>query len=146
MKPFGPVALLDEKESRALWASVRQVKPFAAEAARARPLWRISTAPAQRPRDRRGDHAGGADVLRLGRRSALGGDAVCRRAGRRGDPRARSPSVGGHATLVRAPAAVRASVDVFEPQEPALRALNKRVKDGFDPKGVLNPGRMWAGV
>ena len=40
-----------------------------------------------RPRDRRGDHAGGADVLRLGRRSALGGDAVCRRAGRRGDPR-----------------------------------------------------------
>jgi FAD/FMN-containing dehydrogenase len=24
--------------------------------------------------------------------------------------------------------------------------LNKRVKEGFDPKGVLNPGRMWAGV
>ena len=22
----------------------------------------------------------------------------------------------------------------------------KRVKEGFDPKGVLNPGRMWAGV
>ena len=29
---------------------------------------------------------------------------------------------------------------------PALRALNKRVKESFDPKGVLNPGRMWAGV
>jgi glycolate oxidase FAD binding subunit len=60
--------------------------------------------------------------------------------------RAAVASVGGHATLVRAPAAVRASVDVFEPQEPALRALNKRVKDSFDPKGVLNLGRMWAGV
>jgi FAD/FMN-containing dehydrogenase len=24
--------------------------------------------------------------------------------------------------------------------------LNQRVKEGFDPKGVLNPGRMWAGV
>jgi FAD/FMN-containing dehydrogenase len=24
--------------------------------------------------------------------------------------------------------------------------LSKRVKEGFDPKGVLNPGRMWAGV
>ena len=47
MKPFGPVALLDEKNSRALWRSVRQVKPFAAEAARARPLWRISTAPSR---------------------------------------------------------------------------------------------------
>jgi glycolate oxidase FAD binding subunit len=24
--------------------------------------------------------------------------------------------------------------------------LAKRVKESFDPKGVLNPGRMWAGV
>ena len=28
----------------------------------------------------------------------------------------------------------------------ALAGVNKRVKDSFDPKGVLNPGRMWAGV
>ena len=28
----------------------------------------------------------------------------------------------------------------------ALAALAKRVKDAFDPKGVLNPGRMAAGV
>jgi len=63
-----------------------------------------------------------------------------------GSIRAAVKSVGGHATLVRAPAAVRATVDVFEPQEANLRALSKRVKEGFDPKGVLNPGRMWAGV
>src|SRR5207302_1674349 len=48
--------------------------------------------------------------------------------------------------LVRAPAAVRAAVDVFEPQPEALGALTRRVKQGFDPKGVLNPGRIWAGV
>jgi glycolate oxidase FAD binding subunit len=24
--------------------------------------------------------------------------------------------------------------------------LTKRVKESFDPKGVLNPGRMWAGI
>ena len=54
--------------------------------------------------------------------------------------------LGGHATLVRAPASVRASVDVFEPEAAGLAALSKRVKEGFDPKGVLNPGRMWAGV
>jgi glycolate oxidase FAD binding subunit len=47
---------------------------------------------------------------------------------------------------VRAPAALRAAIDVFEPQEQALAALTRRVKEGFDPKRVLNPGRMWAGV
>ena len=55
-------------------------------------------------------------------------------------------STGGHATLIRAPAAIRAAVDVFEPQKGALEGVSKRIKEGFDPKGVLNPGRMWAGV
>ena len=55
-------------------------------------------------------------------------------------------ALGGHATLVRAPAALRAAVDVFQPQDTGLAALSKRVKDSFDPNGVLNPGRMWAGV
>jgi glycolate oxidase FAD binding subunit len=48
--------------------------------------------------------------------------------------------------LIRGSAALRASVDVFQPQDAAVAALSKRVKDGFDPNGVLNPGRMWAGV
>jgi glycolate oxidase FAD binding subunit len=55
-------------------------------------------------------------------------------------------ALGGHATLIRAPAAVRAAVDVFEPQPAPLAAVSKRVKESFDPKGVLNSGRMWAGV
>jgi glycolate oxidase FAD binding subunit len=41
---------------------------------------------------------------------------------------------------------VCASAAVFEPQEKALAALSRRVKESFDPKGILNPGRMWAGV
>ena len=52
----------------------------------------------------------------------------------------------GHATLIRAPAAIRAAVPVFEPQDAGLAALNRRVKESFDPKGVLGPGRMYAGV
>jgi glycolate oxidase FAD binding subunit len=60
--------------------------------------------------------------------------------------RAAVAKLGGHATLVRGPASLRASVDVFEPQSAGLAALSKRVKEGFDPKGVLNPGRMWAGI
>ena len=145
MKPFGPVALLDEKESRALWASVRQVKPFAAEAALARPLWRISTAPSKghviaatiTPAAQMFyDWAGGLLWVAMPFADEPGAAAI----------RAAVKTVGGHATLVRAPAAVRAAVDVFEPQEANLRALSKRVKEGFDPKGVLNSGRMWAGV
>ena len=43
-------------------------------------------------------------------------------------------TLGGHATLVRAPAAARAAVDVFEPQEPGVAALTRRVKESFDPQ------------
>jgi glycolate oxidase FAD binding subunit len=35
---------------------------------------------------------------------------------------------------------------VFEPQRGPLAALTARVKESFDPRGVLNPGRMWAGM
>ncbi len=53
---------------------------------------------------------------------------------------------GGHATLVRASAEVRGRVPVFEPQSGALAELTARVKEGFDPHGILNPGRMYEGV
>jgi glycolate oxidase FAD binding subunit len=55
-------------------------------------------------------------------------------------------SATGHATLIRAPAAVRAAVSVFQPQEKALAALSQRVKAAFDPHGILNPGRMDGGI
>ena len=49
---------------------------------------------------------------------------------------------GGHATLIRAPEAVRRVVPAFQPQPPGLAALSARVKQAFDPVGILNPGRM----
>ena len=51
----------------------------------------------------------------------------------------------GHATLIKASPALRRAVPVFEPQAPALAALSRRVKDAFDPKHILNPGRMHDG-
>jgi glycolate oxidase FAD binding subunit len=60
--------------------------------------------------------------------------------------RAAVAAAGGHATLIRAPTSVRATVDVFEPEPAPLAALTKRVMESFDPHGVLNAGRMWAGV
>jgi glycolate dehydrogenase FAD-binding subunit len=145
MKPFGSVVMLEEKDSRALWRSVRQVKPFAADVARARPLWRISTAPSKGHQlaslitpaaQMFYDWAGGLVWVAMPFPDEPDAASI----------RGAVAGLGGHAMLVRAPAAVRAAVDVFEPQEPGLAALSKRVKDGFDPKGVLNPGRMWAGT
>lgn len=52
----------------------------------------------------------------------------------------------GHATLIRASAEIRATVPVFQPQASGVAALSRRIKDGFDPRRVLNPGRMYDGV
>jgi glycolate oxidase FAD binding subunit len=52
---------------------------------------------------------------------------------------------GGHATLVRGSAALRNAVSPFEPQPEALAGLARRLKQQFDPRGILNPGRMVAG-
>jgi glycolate oxidase FAD binding subunit len=52
----------------------------------------------------------------------------------------------GHATLIRAPDTVRIAQPVFQPQPAPLAALTMRVKEGFDPKRILNPGRMYTGV
>ncbi len=53
---------------------------------------------------------------------------------------------GGQAMLLRATQAARDRVAVFEPAPPPLEALSRRVKASFDPKAVLNPGRMQRGA
>lgn len=145
MQPFGPALALGDADSKALWRNVRQVAPFATEAARPRPLWRISTAPAQAHRlvdlitpaaQMFYDWGGGLVWVAMPFENEADSSSIRRAVA----------EIGGHATLMRAPVSLRASLDVFQPQEPALAALSKRVKDSFDPKGVFNPGRMWAGV
>jgi glycolate oxidase FAD binding subunit len=49
-------------------------------------------------------------------------------------------SVGGHAILFRG--GDRTS-EVFHPLTPPLMTLHRRLKDAFDPKGILNPGRLY---
>ena len=50
----------------------------------------------------------------------------------------------GSWTLFRAPESLRAASDVI-PAEPApLARLSRRVKAAFDPRGILNPGRLRA--
>ena len=148
LSPFGALGTLDAAASRALWRAVRDVTPFAANGpSGGRDLWRISTAPSS-----------GAEVGRILAETAdaellydwAGGLiwAALPPANDAAAPlvRAAVAAAGGHATLIRAPVAVRATVDVFQPEPAALAALTARVRKSFDPQGVLNAGRMWAGV
>ncbi len=142
------LSTLPEAPSHALWKEIRDVTPFAAEGAtEQRPVWRLSTMPSQGAEvvahiaraieaEALYDWAGGLIWLRLAPSADAGAALV----------RAALALAGGHATLFRAPAPVRAAVPVFQPQEPALAALSRRIKEGFDPRGVLNPGRIYAGI
>jgi len=145
LAPLAPVEVIERDETLALWRFVRDAEPFAAS--RDRPLWRISVAPTAGPAtvariaaavEARAlyDWAGGLIWL-----SVPPSDDAAERV-----IRGAVAAAAGHATLIRAAPSVRASVAVFQPEPAALAALTKRVKDGFDPQGVLNPGRMWAGV
>ncbi len=48
----------------------------------------------------------------------------------------------GHATLIRGPAMLRATIPVFPPMSPPLAALNARIRAAFDPALLLNRGRL----
>ncbi|MGU3494513.1 glycolate oxidase subunit GlcE [Xanthobacteraceae bacterium A53D] len=144
LMPFGGVEVVEPAASRTLWAGVRDGLPFVGTGARA--VWRISTAPAAGPalgaalaRDLKGeffcDWAGGLIWL------LLPGEAS-----EAAHVRAALAAHGGHATLVRATEAERAAVPVFQPLDSALAALTQRVKQSFDPAGILSPGRMYAGM
>jgi glycolate oxidase FAD binding subunit len=57
-------------------------------------------------------------------------------------PRIRSTvaASGGHATLFRGG---DKRVGVFQPLAPAIARIHERLKAGFDPAGIFNPGRMY---
>src|SRR4051794_39912607 len=54
-------------------------------------------------------------------------------------------AVGGHATAFRS-RDKSACFGAFAPLAPPLRAIHERLKRAFDPKGILNPGRLYPGL
>lgn len=54
--------------------------------------------------------------------------------------RSTTERVGGHATLFRGG---DKSAGAFHPLKPAILKIHRRLKDAFDPAGILNPGRMY---
>jgi glycolate oxidase FAD binding subunit len=141
LAPHGDIDILGSRESRALWRQIRDVDYFVGEPER--PVWRVSVPPMSGAAVAAAiggrvflDWGGGLLWVSLAPSDDAGHEAV----------RAAIAEVGGHATLVRAPEAVRAAVPVFQPQPAPLAALAKRIKGSFDPDAILNPGRMVEGV
>jgi len=142
LRPFGKLEALAAEDSRAFWRALRDVEPFAGGSANA--LWRISTAPAAGAKIAGAISAAGARLFY----DWAGGLLWVEMPGEAPHETAVREALAGagHATLIRASAAARASAAVFEPLAPDLAALTRRIKESFDPKGILNPGRMYAGV
>ena len=135
---------LEESASRESWQSLRDLRPFhGTEEA----LWRLSVPPAESASVMRAIAASGLGPVR--HFYDWGGGQIwlaLPATGDAGAARIRGAVARGHATLMRAPLPLRAAVDVFQPQEPALTTLARRVKESFDPAGRLNPGRMYQGI
>jgi glycolate oxidase FAD binding subunit len=147
LSPFGSVETLQDAASAAAWGAIRDVEPFAASGALgAWPVWRIVCPPA----------SGGALGQALARDS--GGDVIYDWGGgliwaalppkpdaQAALVRQRVEAAGGHASLIRASEEIRRNVDVFHPQAAGVAALSQRVRHSFDPRIILNRGRMLRG-
>ena len=138
-----PIQILAAQSSRAKWQAIRDCALLADSQERL--VWRLSVTPSDAPDilaalkeqlDVRYfmDWAGGLIWLDVPPTEDASATAI------------RAALGSGHATLIRAPEHVRATVDVFQPQPAALSALSSRVKASFDPAHLFNPGRMYRGV
>ena len=141
---FGKADRCEDTASQAVWVAIRDVTPFAASGPLgAWPVWRIVCPPA----------SGGAFGRELARET--GGDLIYDWGGgliwaalppsadaHAGHLRAKLAAIEGHATLIRGSDPLRRAIDVFHPHSDGVAALNRRVKSSFDPRDILNRGRM----
>lgn len=142
---YGAVEELHTHNSKTLWKELRDVMPFAGAGDRA--VWRVSVPPASAATvaaeigsrldaELYLDWGGGLVWLAVPEGDDAGAAVV----------RGAIPAGGGHATLVHASETIRRAVPVFHPEAPGIAALSRRLKEAFDPKRILNPGRMYEGV
>ncbi len=133
---------LERIASRGLWRSLRELEPL--HVPRGERLWRVSVPPER-----------GHGVLETLRQRGFvrgfydwGGGLVWAVLSADADsavhPAARA--AGGHARVLRNGPETRPAAEVFAPLPPAQRRLQEQLKRHFDPAGILNPGRMYAGV
>ncbi len=135
--------LLGTHESQALWEAVGNAAPLAPLPSDA--VWRVSVRPSAGPAVLAAvsPHGvtgfldwGGGLVWLTGPADAATHRAVedAAAAGR------------GVWTLLKAPDALRWAVRVVPDEPPALSRITRAVKEALDPAGILNPGRIYAGL
>jgi glycolate oxidase FAD binding subunit len=141
-------AVLEDGPSTTFWRGIRDVLPLVELPDRV--VWRVSVAPSRGAElaetvadrlDARWYLDWGGGLVWVAVAGADDGGAAVIRAAIRGT----DGSGTGHATLIKGSPALRQTVLVFEPQSAALAALAARVKEAFDPRGILNPGRIVEG-
>jgi glycolate dehydrogenase FAD-binding subunit len=137
---FGAV-ILDGPDSRQLWGRVRDVRPLPVTSGEG--VWRISVRPSSGPVVLRSVPGatgfldwGGGLVWLSGEATEATHRAV----------EAAARLAGGTWTLMRAPDALRSAVNVVPPEAAPLAAITRRVKRAMDPRGILNPGRIYSGL
>lgn len=140
---FGIGEVLDDGATRAVWQAIGAASPLGAGPDRA--IWRISVRPSSGPKvisaiesslDARWFMDWGGGLVWVAAPATEAAHAAIRQA---------AQDSGGTWILFRGPETLRAALDVI-PAEPApLARISQRVKSAFDPKGILNPGRMRAG-
>ncbi|MCR9214564.1 MAG: FAD-binding protein [Proteobacteria bacterium] len=142
MSSFGKVEELHGHNSEKIWNFIGNVTAFVGGDA---PVWKLSLPPSmassvlkkimeeQPGADYFLDWAGGLAWVRLPEGLEDGGASLVRGA----------ISENGHATLIRSSETLRHRIDPFHPLAPAITKINRRIKDGFDPQNILNPGRMY---
>lgn len=116
--------------AQAWWASLREQDHSFFDV---RPLWRLSV-PAVAPALGLGDTLIEWNGAQRWLDARLPAEAI----------RAAARAVGGHATLFRAASPDEArKVGVFQPLDPIVEGIHRRLKSEFDPNGIFNPGRMY---
>ncbi|WP_298216593.1 FAD-binding protein [Acidocella sp.] len=131
---YGAPEALAEREAAPLWAGLQGGASFSGDA----PLWGLSLPP-------RAALAAIAPLLELGGRYAAdwgGGLIWLALDGHEEVIRRQAGQAGGHAMLVRAPAALRARIPALHPQPQPVEALSRRVRLAFDPLGVFETNRF----
>lgn len=150
LKAHGRAELIEGHAHDTLWRMVRDAEFFAADTPTRddTAIWRLSTAPTRGP-----DAAAAirASVPEARLYFDWGGGLVWLSVPALGDVstaaiRAAIANTGGHATLVRASADIRAAVPVFQPLPASLMKVTAGIKASVDPAGLFEPGRMYAGV
>lgn len=139
-----PLRILDDAESVRFWQPITELAPLQVKAEDV--VWRVNL-----PAGRAAFFLEEAAKAGFGGRTFAdwGGNeifcAVSPADGRLSDVasfRKLVSQAGGHATLLRAPDAVRREYGAFPAESPAIAALAARVRLAFDPMGVFSPGRM----